>query len=192
MSQQAPATVTVSHHDGSEALAVADSLIVPIYQASHLDVLDNPFYSAQRFIDRLHGYATAPGFDMVIARAGDQPVGLAFGYTLGSNSRWWNGLTTPVPAGFTAENGTRTFAFNELMVRPDWQRRGVARQLHDQLLSTRAEQRATLLVRADNRPAQAAYASWGWRPVGSLQPFPDSPVYDALVRPLPITPRGSA
>ncbi len=80
-----------------------------------------------------------------------------------------------------AETGDRTFGLCELMVHPDWQRRGIAHALHDELLGQRPERRATVLVREDNTPAQRAYAKWGWRKVGKLQPFSDSPHYDALV-----------
>jgi hypothetical protein len=49
-----------------------------------------------------------------------------------------------------------------------------------------APKRATLLVSEDNSPARRAYAKWGWRKIGKLQPFPDSPHYDALVLDLPV------
>lgn len=32
--------------------------------------------------------------------------------------------------------------------------------------------------------AQQAYARWGWRKVAKLQPYPDSPHFDAMVLPL--------
>ncbi len=71
------------------------------------------------------------------------------------------------------------------MVRTAWRRRGVARALHHDLLAGRREERATLLVLPDNRPAQAAYANWGWKKIAELQPsFPDAPVYDVLILPL--------
>jgi ribosomal protein S18 acetylase RimI-like enzyme len=85
------------------------------------------------------------------------------------------GLITPVPDGFTDEDGRRTFAVNEIMVCPEWQRQGVARSVHPELLSGRPEQRATLLVEPDNVPAQAAYASWGWRKVADSSRSPTLP-----------------
>ena len=72
------------------------------------------------------------------------------------------------------------------MVVPNRQGQGVAHALHDDLLGGRAEERATLLVREDNTSAQNAYTRWGWRKVGKLQPYPDSPHFDALVLPLPL------
>lgn len=178
-------TVTFTRYDGPAALAVMDSIVVPVYEASHGDVIDNPFYSSARFAERVRGYTSAPGFELATATIDGQPVGQAFGYSLPVHARWWNGLTTPAEPGFTDETGTRTFALCELMITPAWQARGVAHALHNELLSHRPEQRATLLVREDNQSAQRAYAKWGWHQAGKLQPYPDSPHYDALILPLP-------
>lgn len=60
--------------------------------------------------------------------------------------------TEPEP-GFTTETGNRTFAFSELMVRKLWAGRGIAHALHDELLRTRPETRATLLALPDNTDA---------------------------------------
>ncbi|MEV4000977.1 GNAT family N-acetyltransferase [Actinomadura sp. NPDC049753] len=177
---------TFTRHDPDDAEKILDSVIVPVYVASHQDVIDQPFYSAERFAERFPGYAKAPGFEIVIAYIDGHPVGQAFGYALPVNARWWDGLTTPVPDGFTTETGSRTFAFNELMVVPEWQGRGVAHALHDALLGGRSEERATLLVREDNDSAQRAYARWGWRKAGKAQPFPDSPHFDVMVVDLPL------
>jgi GNAT superfamily N-acetyltransferase len=178
--------LTITEHDGPEVKEFTDAVIVPLYEATHADQLDNPFYSTERFVERLHAYACRDGFALALARdeQGD-PVGQAFGYPLPAGSRWWDGLITDVPDGFTTETGTRTFALTELMVHPDHQRQGIARALHDRLLTARPEQRATLLVRADNTAANTAYAHWGWRVAGQLRPFPDSPTYDALLLDLP-------
>jgi GNAT superfamily N-acetyltransferase len=177
----------ITLHDGSTALDLTDSVIIPLYEATHADLLDNPFYATPRFVERLRAYAARDGFGLAVAEGlSGQPLGQAFGYPLPPRSRWWDGLVTPVPDGFTEETGSRTFAFNELMVHPDHQRQGIARTLHDELLASRHEQRATLLVRADNTPARTAYARWGWQAVAQLQPFPDSPVYDALILELPL------
>jgi hypothetical protein len=42
----------------------------------------------------------------------------------------------------------------------------------------------TLLVRAENTPAYTAYLSWGFHVVGQMQPFDDSPLYEAMVKEL--------
>lgn len=126
----------------------------------------------------------APGFELVVTSIDDKPVGQAFGYTLPAHARWWQGMTTPIPNEMIAETGSRTFALNELMVIPEWQRKGIAHATHDELLRHRSEERATLLVREDNASAQAAYARWGWHRIGKLRPYPDSPHFDAMILPL--------
>jgi ribosomal protein S18 acetylase RimI-like enzyme len=177
--------ITFRHHDAAGARTVADDVIVPLYEATHPDVLDTAFSTTERFLERLRGYTERDGFELVVAHSkAGRAVGLAFGYPLPPTSRWWDGLVTEVPAGFTPEDGQRTFALNEIMVHPERQRQGIARALHDELLSGRPERRATLLVRSDNDAAHSAYARWGWRTVAKLKPFPDSPVFDALILPL--------
>ncbi len=147
-------------------------------------MIDDPFYSVERFAERVRGYASAPGFEMVVAEISGEAVGQAFGFALPAGALWWRGLTTPADPELIAETGSRTFALCELMVHPAWQRRGLARSLHDELLQHRPEERATLLVREENTAAQRAYATWGWRKLGKLRPYPDAPHYDALVLPL--------
>lgn len=176
-----PAVPTFSHHDAASAADIVDSVIMPVYSASHEDVIDRPFYSAERFADRVRGYFGSPGFALVVAYIDGEPVGQAFGYRLPPGARWWDGLVTKAPPGLTDETGTRTFALCELMVVAKWQGRGIAHALHDDLLAAQPVERATLLVREDNESAQAAYARWGWCKVGRLQPYPDAPVYDALI-----------
>ncbi|WP_141581344.1 GNAT family N-acetyltransferase [Actinomadura sp. WMMA1423] len=178
--------LTFTRHDPADAEKILGTVIVPVYVASHRDAVDQPFYSAERFGERVLSYIRVPGFQLVVAHVGDEPVGQAFGCTLPAKTRWWDGLTTPVPDGFTVETGSRTFAFNELMVVPEWQGKGVAHSLHDALLEGRAEERATLLVRQDNDSAQRAYARWGWRKAGRAQPFPDSPHFDVMIVDLPL------
>jgi ribosomal protein S18 acetylase RimI-like enzyme len=177
---------TFRHFAAESAEEILDSVVAPVYAASHIDVIANPFYSAERFVERVRGYLRAPGFELVAAYVDNEPIGQAFGYALPPNARWWEGLTTPMTEGFTVETGDRTFALNELMVVPDRQRMGVAHALHDDLLNGRQEQRATLLVREDNASAQQAYIRWGWEKVGKLRPYPDAPHFDAMILPLPL------
>jgi GNAT superfamily N-acetyltransferase len=168
------------HYDRESAAAVVDEL-VDVYAEVYADRLGDPFYATERFVERLATYRARPGYALVTGRFGGDLLGYAFGVALPADSLWWRGLRCPVPEETTRETGDRTFAVNELMVRVPWRRRGVARQLHDALLGRRPEERATLLVDPANTPARTAYLSWGWSVVGPLQPFPDAPVYDAMV-----------
>jgi hypothetical protein len=40
------------------------------------------------------------------------------------------------------------------------------------------------LVRAENTAAFTAYLSWGFQVVGQMQPFDDSPLYEAMLEAL--------
>ena len=94
-------------------------------------------------------------------------------------------MAEPEP-GFTLEDGHRTFALSELMVRQPRTGRGIAHALHDELLQHRPETRATLLVRPENTTAYRAYIRWGWHRVAQLRPgWPDAPLMDVLIISLP-------
>jgi hypothetical protein len=41
-----------------------ETTLLPLYEASHPDLLGNPFYSAERFAERVRGYMKAPGFEL--------------------------------------------------------------------------------------------------------------------------------
>ncbi len=174
---------TVRHHDAG-GLHEQREDVLAVYAEVYADQLDDPFYSLPRYWQRLEAYAAREGFALVTGRLTGELIGYALGYTLPEGSGWWRGLQGDVEPALLNETGRRTFAVNEIMVRPAWRRRGYARVLHDALLHDRPEQRATLLVRSDNTAAHVAYRSWGWYKLGALQPFDDSPVFDAMVREL--------
>ncbi|MEU6025105.1 GNAT family N-acetyltransferase [Micromonospora sp. NPDC047134] len=155
--------------------------LVEVYLDAHSG--DGEFYNESRYRQQLAGHMKVPGWELVTATIDGRLVGYAYGFPLPAGTRWWNGIEEPYPAGFTQEDGRRTFALSELLVRPAWQRRGIARALHDELVGARPESRMTLLARPDNAPAQAAYRSWGWRRVTRLCPaWEDAPLFDVLVR----------
>ncbi|MFK0250208.1 GNAT family N-acetyltransferase [Amycolatopsis azurea] len=170
-------------HDAREMQQLRDELL-SVYAVVYADVLADPFFSAPRFWERLENYARGPGFSLVTGRLEGKLVGYSLGYRLPNESGWWRGFRGETDMTALSENGERTFAVTQLMVLPDWQRRGYAKQLHDELLSNRTEERATLLVRPDNVPARTAYLKWGWQQFGQVKPFSDSPVYDSLMLPL--------
>jgi ribosomal protein S18 acetylase RimI-like enzyme len=180
--------LTLRSYDATSATGILHDVLIPVWEAVYADIAaDDPFFTTKRFLQRFDGYTRAPGFSLCTAtQPTGQPVGLAFGYTLQPGSRWWSGLQTPMPDDFTTEDGHRTFAINEIMVLEPHRRHGIATALHRELLSTRPEPRATLLVEPDNHPARNAYLHWGWQPIGTLKPFPDSPTYDSMIITLPL------
>jgi ribosomal protein S18 acetylase RimI-like enzyme len=167
--------------DGMHQLRVE---LLDVYSEAYAARLDQPFSAPPRFWERLEAYAGRSGFSLVTGRLSGELVAYTLGFTLPAGSGWWRGLRGEVDPKLIEEDGSRTFALTEMMVRPAYQRRGYARALHDALLADRPEQRATLLVRPDNVAARSAYLSWGWYKVGDLQPFDDAPVFEAMVRKL--------
>jgi ribosomal protein S18 acetylase RimI-like enzyme len=123
-------------------------------------------------------------FRLVIARRADEPIGFAFGVPLGARTTWWDGALTPLSDEITTEYPGRTFAIIELAVRRPYRHQGVGRQLHTYLTAGLSEERITLLVRPEAPAPQRAYRSWGYRPVGRIQPFSAAPVYDVMIKQL--------
>ncbi|WP_024806582.1 GNAT family N-acetyltransferase [Nocardia sp. BMG51109] len=179
--------VDLRHYTAAQARDLRNE-VKQIFRGAYIEAIESgePFEAPEAFMTRFDAYtdpSRASGFDLVMARIGDEPVGQAWGWPLGPDSRWWNGfqLDEGDPTTYTTETGTRTFAFSELMVRKEFTGRGIARVLHDELLDRRPEQRATLLVRPDNGRAYDTYLRWGWDRVGVLRPsWPGAPRFDVL------------
>jgi GNAT superfamily N-acetyltransferase len=125
---------------------------------------------------------TAPGFRLVVAEHGGQAIGCIYGHQLLPGTKWWEGALEPLPENLTSERDGRTLAIIDMMVRDPWRRRGLAQALHGHLLVGRTEERVTLLVDPINEPARRAYRKWGYELVGRLQPFPDSPKFEAMIK----------
>ncbi len=177
--------ITFELLDGSQAAAHAAEL-----QALHAEVYADPPYrrpgDAARFADRFRVQRRQPGFALAEARHGEYLVGYAAGMPLRPSTSWWKDLTTPLPDEVTAEHPGRTFALTELLVRASWRRQGVGQGLHDLILASRREERATLTVLPAAAAAQSAFQEWGWRKVARTRgPDPGSPVSDVLLTTLP-------
>ncbi len=179
--------ITFQLLDGPRAAAHADEL-----QVLHAEVYADPPYGrtddAAEFADRFRVQRRQPGFVLAEARHGGYLVGYAAGMPLRPSTSWWRDLTTPLPADVTTEHPGRTFALVELLVRASWRRQGIGQTLHDLILASRPEERATLTVLPAATPAQNAFAEWGWRKVARTRdPCPGSPVSDVLVTALPVS-----
>ncbi|MEU0106563.1 N-acetyltransferase [Streptomyces sp. NPDC006129] len=154
--------------------------LLDVYAEIYADRLGEEFHSVTRFDERLGWNTEVPGFAAVVAYLDDASIGYSYGCTLQPDTRWWNGLLTPVAAGEVTETGARTFALSELMVVEKARGTAVARQIHDELLRGRSEERVTLLVERDHPKVRARYEAWGYEWFGEVLPFPDAPLYDAM------------
>jgi GNAT superfamily N-acetyltransferase len=170
----------LERRDAAGLWDVRPQLLV-VYAEIYADRLGEEFHSIARFDERLGWFTEVPGFSAVIGYLDDTPVGYAYGCTLQPGTRWWNGLRTAVPQDATTESGVRTFALSELMVTEEVRGTGAAKLIHDELLRDRTEERVTLLVERDHPKVRALYGGWGYTWFGELLPFPDAPVYDAMI-----------
>ncbi|MGG8409430.1 GNAT family N-acetyltransferase [Streptomyces sp. 12297] len=146
-----------------------------LYSQVRADLLTHPNYRVDVFLERLDRHATEPGWAVTIAYAPQgEAIGYAYANSVGPGDRWWARMTVPVTPRFTARN---TVAVKEIGVIPAWRGVGVARQMHDALLSGRPEPYATLMVNpaAGGGKVMRLYAGWGYVEIGAAQPGPDSP-----------------
>jgi ribosomal protein S18 acetylase RimI-like enzyme len=172
--------LVLRQYNADQTQGLVDQL-VEIYLEAYAD--GNPFHSEDRYRRQLAGHMKRTGWTLITASVNGDMVGYIYGFPLPADTRWWEGFQGDAPAGFTDENGHRTFGLCELLVRSHWQRRGIARSLHHKLMGSRPEERATLLTRPDNDAAQAAYRRWGWQKIGELRPaWEHSPIFQVLVR----------
>jgi GNAT superfamily N-acetyltransferase len=178
--------ITVRLIDGVAAATLAADL-----QALHAEVYADPPYEwrddAAIFADRFRVQRRQPGFVLAAARRGGYLVGYAAGMPLRPSTSWWRDLTTPLPDDVTAEYPGRTFALVDVLVRASWRRQGIGRALHQLILTSRPEERATATVLPAANPAQSAFKSWGWQKVGRIHAdWPGSPIADVLLVALPL------
>ncbi|MFC9893766.1 GNAT family N-acetyltransferase [Nocardia sp. NPDC127579] len=180
------------HHYTAAQAREQRRTVEDIYRASYIDAIESgdEFETPDAFMHRFDAYTDpdrGDGFELVVAVIDGKPCGQTWGWPLQKSTAWWGGLSLDDgdPAEFTEEDGARTFALSEIMVRSADTGKGVARALHSELLDGRPEQRATLLVRPTNTRAYQTYLRWGWHRSGSLLPsWPDAPTFDVLIREL--------
>ncbi|MER0240863.1 GNAT family N-acetyltransferase [Streptomyces sp. HSW2009] len=176
--------LTYDRYEGGEAVAVLDAFI-----ATYEEVYAEPPYREELsdvaiFIEHYQVHCQRPGMRLVLARDDEEVVGFAYGYLLTPDTRWWkNLLEVELPAPFARETGNRTWVIIELAVRKAWRRRGIAAGLHTRLLEGLCAERVTLTVRPEPEaaPARSAYAAWGYRRVGTSQPWEGAPYYETML-----------
>ncbi|MFD9630029.1 GNAT family N-acetyltransferase [Streptomyces violascens] len=150
--------------------------LLDVHADSYADRADDEF--VQRFPWFVDHWGGNPGFACVISYDQDEPTGFAYGAPATPGREWWREYLAHEP------EDSSTFSVSELMVRPKWRKTGLAERLHEALLEDRPEHLAVLLVDRTHPKVQALYESWNYQKIGERQPFPDSPVYAAMLRTL--------
>lgn len=140
------------------------------------------------FRQRLPRLAADPTFGIATAQTDDNLIGFAYGCALRPNTTWWDGFVTPVAEEVTTEWEGKTFALIDFAVAEGWRGQGIGRRLHDTLLSSRHETRATLAMEPAAGEVRAVYEHWGWQVVGRLRgPATDfASEFDIMLRELPV------
>ena len=177
------ATLTVSYYTAADLPAIEDKLVAVYAEVYSAEAATDPFFTVDRDTERLRAHASAPRWGCAFVDVEGRPVGYAYGFAR-TAAYHWHGLVTDAPADQLAETDTRTFALCEVMVRDPWRGTGIARLLHDELLSHRIEERSHLLVEPDHPKVRALYERWGYQWMGVMRPYTDAPRYDSLLRPL--------
>ncbi len=162
-------------------IAEVRQTIIDIYADVRADLLNHPNYRISAFSERLDRHGSEPGWTAVIAYDGTDPVGYAYANTIEPGNRWWTRMTSPAPDRFAQ---VPVVALKEIMVRVPWRGTGTARRIHDALLSGRQEAYVSLLVNpaAGDGKVQRLYESWGYHPISTQQPSPESPKLTAMIR----------
>jgi GNAT superfamily N-acetyltransferase len=159
-------------------------VLLDVFAEVYADRQGDPFFSVERFDQRLTGHAGRNSWEAVIGYDKGAPVGYAYAAALQPGARWWMHQLEPLPEGFTEETGSRTLALFEVIVREPMRGGGVAHRIHEELLSGRPEERVTLLVDPRKAEVMSMYETWGYENIGPQKPFPDSPLYATMVRKL--------
>lgn len=172
--------LTISHFGPAEFPRVRQRLLDIYAEVYAKEAEIDPFFSLPRFADRLDRHASHPKWACAVGEIGNDAVGYAYGRPDSEDE--WRDMTT-VTNKIVREYGVSgsTFGLCEIMVRSPWRGAGVARTIHDDLMRERPEPRASLLVERTHPRVRATYERWGYQAVGTSQPFPDSPLYDAMV-----------
>ncbi len=123
------------------------------------------------------------GLVLVTASAGDELIGFTYGVPLSTRTRWWDRVETPLPPGFTAETGSRTYNFALTAVTPRWRPSRIGRRILDTAIDTvqraRAE-RITFEVQAGTIAARMFHAV-GAHSLGEHSLLPGRPRSETLV-----------
>jgi len=180
--------VRVETFDGSTA-SLTDGL-VELYGAVYTEkpYCDGPSDVAE-FVAEWPELRSRPGFRLAVARATAAGlVGFGLGHRVEPDSAWWPANRSGAATGSAAldvptEDIGVSFGIAELGVHPTWRQRGVARLVHEALLTGCTEPQVVLWVRADAPAAVAAYHRWGYRLVGAVL---DRPPYQVMCRPRPV------
>ncbi|MQA86894.1 MAG: GNAT family N-acetyltransferase [Streptosporangiales bacterium] len=141
----------------------------------------------------LERHTTHPGFSALLALVDERLVGFCYGFP-GRPGQWWhdvvsNGLATSMPD--EADNWLGdSFELAEIHVLPEYQGRGIGRELMTSLCEGRTEQTVVLSTADVESPARRLYRSLGFVDLITAFRFPGGiEDYAVMGSRLPLKPR---
>jgi hypothetical protein len=125
-----------------------------------------------------------PTFGIAVAQNGTELAGFAYGFSLPPDTKRWSSLLDTAEPKLTVEWPERTFLLFDYAVRAPLRGGGIGRKLHDTLLGSRREERATLTVQPTAIDTKRIYEHWGWWQVGQMEggPMAAAPLFDVYLR----------
>jgi hypothetical protein len=186
-----PDGVTLAHRGAEAVSPLLDDICAVYADAYGQGPSEDGGAKVAAFRDRATKALGRPGYELVTAHAGHALAGFVFGYSLPSETHWWDDLMPEPSVEFLREDGSRTFVLAEIEVGRKYQGSGVGRALHDKILDGRQEERATLATGPGADAARAIYEGWGWQKVGAVPGAAGDyfSEYVLYVLPLPLVPR---
>lgn len=167
--------VPVTLDSGSETLQAA----LKVYQSAWAGMSAISDTDLETMFAR---HSTYPGFLGLLARDRwtRQPVGLGYGHT-DRPGQWWHNRVQPQLPEEYQDWLDDCFVVVELAVLPAFRRRGIGRQIMEQLLADRPEARAALSTEQDNRAARSLYTQLDFQSlIAAIQFSPQAPTYVVL------------
>jgi GNAT superfamily N-acetyltransferase len=158
--------------------------LADLFVTTYTEPPGEEFHNRERFVERLAEDVQRPGFDLVLAED-SALVGCAYGFPVHRDGSWWRGFIGTLPEDIEELTASgKVFAVAELMVRPRYQRSGIADRMLTRLLATRPAVVATALVEAGSVEGVAAFRAWGWKVAGQLKADPHQAARTVFVQPL--------
>ncbi|WP_051710119.1 GNAT family N-acetyltransferase [Streptomyces sp. NRRL S-350] len=175
-------TLTVTYYT-AEDLPEIEPVLLDLYDRIYAEEkAGDEFFTMEAFTGRLRRQTASPRWGCTLGEVDGRPIGYAYGFARTADYQW-GGLIETEPGADLTETDSRTFAFCEIMVLPEFRGTGIAHTLHEELLSHRPEERVHLLVEEEHPRVRALYERWGYVKMGIIQ-HPGSPRYVSMFRPI--------